>query len=164
MLHLLNRGIGVHHSGLLPIIKEMVEMLFSKGLVKVLFATETFAMGLRFLFLFFYGDIFCRLLNLYVLFLSIFIFDMFGMIFFFIKPSLRFLIFAWSLYSSLSCLLSFFYCCHNYHYYCNFYYFIIIIILVMITIVKFYSIIVSKLFFRGKYAGSLSSFRLYSQA
>ena len=45
MLSLLSAGIGVHHSGLLPIIKEMVEMLFSKGLVKVLFATETFAMG-----------------------------------------------------------------------------------------------------------------------
>ena len=44
MLDLLMRGIGVHHSGLLPIIKEMVEMLFSKGLIKVLFATETFAM------------------------------------------------------------------------------------------------------------------------
>ena len=46
-LDLLLRGIGVHHSGLLPIIKEMVEMLFSKGLVKVLFATETFAMGVN---------------------------------------------------------------------------------------------------------------------
>ena len=34
---LLNRGIGVHHSGILPILKEMVEMLFQKGLVKVVF-------------------------------------------------------------------------------------------------------------------------------
>lgn len=42
---LLKRGIGVHHGGLLPIIKEVVEILFSRGLVKVLFATETFAMG-----------------------------------------------------------------------------------------------------------------------
>lgn len=32
---LLKRGIGVHHSGILPILKEVVEMLFSKGLVKV---------------------------------------------------------------------------------------------------------------------------------
>ena len=39
------RGIGVHHGGLLPILKEMVEILFSRGLVKILFATETFAMG-----------------------------------------------------------------------------------------------------------------------
>ncbi len=44
---LLKRGMGVHHGGLLPIIKEMVEILFSKGLVKVLFATETFAMGVN---------------------------------------------------------------------------------------------------------------------
>ncbi|WEW59028.1 Antiviral helicase ski2 [Emydomyces testavorans] len=44
---LLSRGIGVHHGGLLPIIKEIVEILFAKGLVKVLFATETFAMGLN---------------------------------------------------------------------------------------------------------------------
>ncbi|KAL1955256.1 hypothetical protein VTO42DRAFT_8854 [Malbranchea cinnamomea] len=44
---LLSRGIGVHHGGLLPIIKEIVEILFARGLVKVLFATETFAMGLN---------------------------------------------------------------------------------------------------------------------
>ncbi|EAN31716.1 DSHCT (NUC185) domain protein [Theileria parva strain Muguga] len=47
MVNLLTRGIGVHHSGLLPIIKEMVEILFSRGLIKVLFATETFAMGVN---------------------------------------------------------------------------------------------------------------------
>lgn len=45
---LVKRGIGVHHSGLLPIVKEIVEMLFARGLVKVLFATETFAMGVNF--------------------------------------------------------------------------------------------------------------------
>ena len=44
---LLSRGIAVHHGGLLPIVKEMVEILFAKTLVKVLFATETFAMGLN---------------------------------------------------------------------------------------------------------------------
>ena len=44
---LLGRGIAVHHGGLLPIVKEVVEILFSKTLVKVLFATETFAMGLN---------------------------------------------------------------------------------------------------------------------
>lgn len=43
----LKRGIGVHHAGLLPIMKEIVEMLFCKGLLKVLFATETFAMGVN---------------------------------------------------------------------------------------------------------------------
>ncbi|ORY67592.1 NUC185 domain-containing protein [Pseudomassariella vexata] len=44
---LLSRGIAVHHSGLLPIVKELVEILFAQTLVKVLFATETFAMGLN---------------------------------------------------------------------------------------------------------------------
>ncbi|KAL2250954.1 DExH-box ATP-dependent RNA helicase DExH10 isoform X2 [Sesamum indicum] len=47
MMPLLQRGIAVHHSGLLPIIKELVELLFQEGLVKALFATETFAMGLN---------------------------------------------------------------------------------------------------------------------
>uniref|UniRef100_A0A8C2B5K0 SKI2 homolog, superkiller viralicidic activity 2-like n=1 Tax=Cyprinus carpio TaxID=7962 RepID=A0A8C2B5K0_CYPCA len=47
MRDLLKRGIGVHHSGILPILKEIIEMLFSRGLVKVLFATETFAMGVN---------------------------------------------------------------------------------------------------------------------
>ncbi|XP_071154128.1 superkiller complex protein 2-like [Mytilus edulis] len=47
MEDILKRGLGVHHSGILPILKEVVEMLFQKGLVKVLFATETFAMGLN---------------------------------------------------------------------------------------------------------------------
>ncbi|GAB5366303.1 hypothetical protein AAMO2058_001132300, partial [Amorphochlora amoebiformis] len=41
------RGIGVHHAGMLPLLKEVVEMLFSRGLIKVLFATETFAMGVN---------------------------------------------------------------------------------------------------------------------
>ncbi|CAD7934665.1 unnamed protein product, partial [Amoebophrya sp. A120] len=41
------RGIGFHHSGLLPITKEITEILFSQGLLKVLFATETFAMGVN---------------------------------------------------------------------------------------------------------------------
>ncbi|PKA51999.1 DEAD-box ATP-dependent RNA helicase ISE2, chloroplastic [Apostasia shenzhenica] len=34
---LLRRGIGVHHAGLLPIVKEVVEMLFCRGVVKVVF-------------------------------------------------------------------------------------------------------------------------------
>lgn len=41
------RGIGVHHGGLIPLVKELVEILFQESLVKVLFATETFAMGLN---------------------------------------------------------------------------------------------------------------------
>ncbi|CBZ51677.1 putative DEAD/DEAH box helicase domain-containing protein [Neospora caninum Liverpool] len=44
---LVQRGVGIHHGGLLPIIKEMVEILFQRGLVRVLFATETLAIGLN---------------------------------------------------------------------------------------------------------------------
>uniref|UniRef100_A0A3P8RM45 SKI2 subunit of superkiller complex n=1 Tax=Amphiprion percula TaxID=161767 RepID=A0A3P8RM45_AMPPE len=47
MRDLLKRGVAIHHSGILPILKEVIEMLFSRGLVKVLFATETFAMGVN---------------------------------------------------------------------------------------------------------------------
>ncbi len=47
MLPLLKRGIGIHHSGLLPLLKEVIEILFQEGLVKALFATETFSMGLN---------------------------------------------------------------------------------------------------------------------
>lgn len=44
---LLMKGIAVHHSGLIPILKEIVEILFAKGLIKILFATETFALGVN---------------------------------------------------------------------------------------------------------------------
>ena len=47
LLPMLRRGVGVHHSGQLPILKEVVELLFQEGLVKVLFATETFSTGLN---------------------------------------------------------------------------------------------------------------------
>jgi ATP-dependent RNA helicase DOB1 len=47
MLPLLKRGVGMHHSGLLPILKEVVEILFQEHLIKCLFATETFSMGLN---------------------------------------------------------------------------------------------------------------------
>ncbi|KAL5266555.1 hypothetical protein ACHWQZ_G003808 [Mnemiopsis leidyi] len=44
---LMIRGIAVHHSGVLPLMKEVTEMLFEKGLIKLLLATETFAMGIN---------------------------------------------------------------------------------------------------------------------
>ncbi|GAA5841393.1 hypothetical protein JCM5353_007119 [Sporobolomyces roseus] len=47
ILPLLKRGIGIHHGGLLPILKEVIEILFQEGLIKVLFATETFSIGLN---------------------------------------------------------------------------------------------------------------------
>ncbi|WP_082848656.1 DEAD/DEAH box helicase, partial [Oerskovia enterophila] len=43
----LARGIAAHHAGMLPIFKEIVEDLFSRGLVKVVFATETLALGIN---------------------------------------------------------------------------------------------------------------------
>jgi antiviral helicase SKI2 len=45
--NLLSQGVGVHHSGILPILKEIVEILFSEGVLKVLVATETFSVGLN---------------------------------------------------------------------------------------------------------------------
>lgn len=47
VLPLLRKGIGIHHSGMLPVLKETIEILFGEGLLKVLFATETFSMGLN---------------------------------------------------------------------------------------------------------------------
>ncbi len=44
---LLTRGVAFHHSGLLPILKEIIEILFTKGFVKMMFCTETFAVGLN---------------------------------------------------------------------------------------------------------------------
>ena len=44
---LLLKGVAFHHSGLLPVLKEIVEILFTKGYVRVLFCTETFAVGLN---------------------------------------------------------------------------------------------------------------------
>jgi superfamily II RNA helicase len=44
---LLYKGIAYHHSGLLPVLKEIVEILFGRGYIKLLFATETFAVGIN---------------------------------------------------------------------------------------------------------------------
>ncbi|MDM7853357.1 DEAD/DEAH box helicase [Cellulomonas alba] len=43
----LSRGVAAHHAGMLPLFKETVEDLFSRGLVKVVFATETLALGIN---------------------------------------------------------------------------------------------------------------------
>lgn len=47
MVALLRKGIAIHHSGVTPILKEMVELLYSKGYIKLLFATETFSVGIN---------------------------------------------------------------------------------------------------------------------
>ena len=43
----LMRGIAAHHAGMLPLMKETVEHLFSEGLVKMVYATETLALGIN---------------------------------------------------------------------------------------------------------------------
>ncbi|MCX7926736.1 MAG: DEAD/DEAH box helicase, partial [Candidatus Omnitrophica bacterium] len=44
---LIKRGIAYHHAGMLPTLKEVVERLFTSRLVKVIFTTETFALGIN---------------------------------------------------------------------------------------------------------------------
>ena len=46
-LDLLHKGIGIHHAGMLPIFREMIEILYDKKYIQLLFATETFAIGLN---------------------------------------------------------------------------------------------------------------------
>ena len=43
----LERGIAAHHAGLLPLMKETVEKLFSMGLIRLVYATETLALGIN---------------------------------------------------------------------------------------------------------------------
>ena len=43
----LRRGVAAHHAGLLPLFKEVVERLFASGLLKVVYATETLALGVN---------------------------------------------------------------------------------------------------------------------
>jgi superfamily II RNA helicase len=44
---LIEKGIGYHHAGLLPTLKEVIERLFTSRLLKVIFTTETFALGIN---------------------------------------------------------------------------------------------------------------------
>ncbi len=43
----LRRGIAAHHAGMLPAFKEIVEELFTRGLIRAVFATETLALGIN---------------------------------------------------------------------------------------------------------------------
>ncbi|MBU3911197.1 MAG: DEAD/DEAH box helicase [Candidatus Omnitrophica bacterium] len=47
MLPLIKNGIAYHHAGMLPTLKEVVERLFTSRLIKVIFTTETFALGIN---------------------------------------------------------------------------------------------------------------------
>jgi superfamily II RNA helicase len=44
---LVAKGIAFHHSGVLPVLKEVIEILFTKGYIKLLYCTETFAVGIN---------------------------------------------------------------------------------------------------------------------
>ena len=46
-LDLIKKGVAPHHAGMLPGLKNLVERLFQKGLIKVVFATETLAAGIN---------------------------------------------------------------------------------------------------------------------
>jgi superfamily II RNA helicase len=46
LVSLLEKGVGIHHSGMIPILREIVEIMISKKYIQVLFATESFAIGL----------------------------------------------------------------------------------------------------------------------
>lgn len=46
LISLLEKGIGIHHSGMIPILREIVELMISKKYIKILFATESFSIGL----------------------------------------------------------------------------------------------------------------------
>jgi superfamily II RNA helicase len=47
MRQLVSRGIGFHHAGMLPTLKEVIERLFTSKLIKLIFTTETFALGIN---------------------------------------------------------------------------------------------------------------------
>jgi len=46
LVSLLEKGVGIHHSGMVPVLREIVEIMISKKYIKLLFATESFAIGL----------------------------------------------------------------------------------------------------------------------
>jgi superfamily II RNA helicase len=47
LLPLIHKGIAYHHAGMLPTLKEVIERLFTSRLIKVIFTTETFALGIN---------------------------------------------------------------------------------------------------------------------
>ena len=47
IISLMEKGVAIHHAGILPIFREMVELMYDKKYIKLLFATETFAVGLN---------------------------------------------------------------------------------------------------------------------
>jgi superfamily II RNA helicase len=48
LISLLEKGIGIHHAGMVSIFREIVEIFLTRGYIKLLFCTETFALGVNF--------------------------------------------------------------------------------------------------------------------
>jgi len=46
-IKLLRKGVAMHHAGMMPILREMVELLFARGFIKILFCTETMSVGIN---------------------------------------------------------------------------------------------------------------------
>lgn len=44
---LLRKGVAMHHAGMMPILREMIELLFARGFIKILFCTETMSVGIN---------------------------------------------------------------------------------------------------------------------
>ncbi len=47
LVHWLRKGIAIHHAGMLPVLRELVECMFRRGFVKLLFCTETMSVGIN---------------------------------------------------------------------------------------------------------------------
>ena len=47
LVALLQKGVGIHHSKMIPVLREIVELLFARGLIKMLFCTTSVAIGLN---------------------------------------------------------------------------------------------------------------------
>ena len=47
IVKLLRKGVGIHHGGLMPILREMTELMFARGFIKILFCTETMSVGIN---------------------------------------------------------------------------------------------------------------------
>ena len=47
LVALLEKGIGIHHAGMMSILREIVEILFARGMIKMLFCTTSVAIGLN---------------------------------------------------------------------------------------------------------------------
>ena len=47
VVKLLRKGVGIHHGGLMPILREMTELMFARGFIKMLFCTETMSVGIN---------------------------------------------------------------------------------------------------------------------